>query len=31
VTAEATPVHKGKRTSVWQTRISGENGKAVRW
>lgn len=29
VEAEATPVHKGKRTSVWQTRISGEDGKAV--
>lgn len=29
VTAEATPVHIGKRTSVWQTRITGENGKAV--
>ena len=29
VTAEATPLHIGKRTSVWQTRITGENGKAV--
>lgn len=29
VTAEATPLHVGKRTSVWQTRIAGENGKAV--
>jgi uncharacterized protein (TIGR00369 family) len=29
VTGEATPVHKGKRTSVWQTRISTEDGKAV--
>jgi uncharacterized protein (TIGR00369 family) len=29
VSAEATPVHKGKRTSVWQTRIIGEDGKAV--
>lgn len=29
VTAEATPVHVGKRTSVWQTRITGEDGKAV--
>ncbi|MBY0563173.1 MAG: PaaI family thioesterase [Hyphomonadaceae bacterium] len=29
VTAEATPVHIGKRTSVWQTRIAGENGKPV--
>ena len=29
VTAEATPAHKGRRTSVWQTRITGEDGKAV--
>lgn len=29
VEAEATSVHKGKRTSVWQTRISSEDGKAV--
>lgn len=29
VTAEATPAHKGSRTSVWQTRITGEDGKAV--
>ncbi len=29
VVGEATPVHKGKRTSVWQTRISTEDGKAV--
>lgn len=29
VTAEATPVHSGKRTGAWQTRITGENGKAV--
>lgn len=29
VTGEATPVHKGKRTSVWQTRIATEDGKAV--
>lgn len=29
VIAEATPVHVGKRTSVWQTRITGENGKPV--
>jgi uncharacterized protein (TIGR00369 family) len=29
VTAEAAPVHKGKRTSVWQTRITGEDGKTV--
>ena len=29
VIGEATPVHNGKRTSVWQTRISTEDGKAV--
>jgi uncharacterized protein (TIGR00369 family) len=29
VTAEATPAHIGKRTSVWQTRITGEDGKPV--
>lgn len=29
VTAESTPAHIGKRTSVWQTRISGEEGKPV--
>jgi uncharacterized protein (TIGR00369 family) len=29
ITGEATPVHRGKRTSVWQTRITGENGKPV--
>jgi uncharacterized protein (TIGR00369 family) len=29
VIGEATPVHKGKRTSVWQTRINTEDGKAV--
>lgn len=29
VAAEATPVHIGKRTSVWQTKITGANGKAV--
>ena len=29
VTGEATPMHVGKRTSVWQTRITGEDGKAV--
>ncbi|HRO02495.1 MAG TPA: PaaI family thioesterase [Terricaulis sp.] len=29
VTAESTPVHKGQRTSVWQTRISGESGKLI--
>lgn len=29
VQAECTPVHIGRRTSVWQTRLTGENGKAV--
>lgn len=29
VSAETTSVHRGKRTSVWQTKITGENGKPV--
>src|ERR1700743_30381 len=29
VTAETTPIHVGKKTSVWQTRISREDGKPV--
>jgi 1,4-dihydroxy-2-naphthoyl-CoA hydrolase len=29
VRGEATPVHRGKRTSVWQTRITTADGKAV--
>ncbi|MBV8683014.1 MAG: PaaI family thioesterase [Caulobacteraceae bacterium] len=29
VTAEATPLHLGRRTSVWQTRIEGEGGRLV--
>jgi 1,4-dihydroxy-2-naphthoyl-CoA hydrolase len=29
VTAECTPVHRGKRTMVWQTRISTEQGRLV--
>jgi uncharacterized protein (TIGR00369 family) len=29
VRGETTPVHVGKRTSVWQTRITEDNGKAV--
>lgn len=29
VTAEATPVHKGRTTSVWQTKITGEDGKTI--
>jgi len=29
VTGEATPVHKGRTTQVWQTRISNAEGKLV--
>ena len=29
VRGETLPVHRGKRTSVWQTKISTEDGKAV--
>ncbi len=29
VTAESTPFHVGKRSSVWQTKISREDGKLV--
>ena len=29
VTATATPVHRGRRTQVWQTRIESEDGKLV--
>lgn len=29
VTAEATPVHLGRKTMVWQTRLSTDNGKLV--
>jgi uncharacterized protein (TIGR00369 family) len=29
VIGEATPVHRGKRTSVWQTKICADDGKAV--
>ena len=29
VRAEATPLHKGKRTHVWQTRVTDANGKLV--
>jgi len=29
ITGESTPVHVGKRTSVWQTRITREDGKLV--
>jgi uncharacterized protein (TIGR00369 family) len=29
VTATATPVHRGRRTQVWQTRVETEDGKLV--
>ncbi len=29
VTGETTPIHRGKRTMVWQTRITGENGRLL--
>jgi len=29
ITAEATPIHKGKRTHVWETRITDEAGKLL--
>jgi uncharacterized protein (TIGR00369 family) len=29
VTAEASPVHVGRRTSVWQTRVEDETGRLV--
>jgi uncharacterized protein (TIGR00369 family) len=29
VTATATPIHKGRRTQVWQTRLVSEEGKLV--
>ena len=29
VRAEATPLHKGKRTQVWQTRVTDANGKLL--
>ena len=29
VTGEATPLHRGRRTQVWQTRISNDQGKLV--
>ncbi len=29
VTGESTPMHVGKRTSVWTTRITREDGKLV--
>ena len=29
LTATATPMHRGRRTQVWQTRIEGEDGRLV--
>jgi len=29
VTATATPVHRGRRTQVWTTRVEAEDGKLV--
>jgi len=29
VTAESTPLHIGRRTSIWQTRIAREDGKLI--
>jgi 1,4-dihydroxy-2-naphthoyl-CoA hydrolase len=29
IQAEAKPIHKGKRTHVWETRITDENGKLL--
>ena len=29
VTAECTAIHRGRRTMVWQTRITGQNGRLV--
>lgn len=29
ITGESTPVHSGKRTGVWQTKITAEDGKTV--
>ena len=29
LTATSTPIHRGRRTQVWQTRIEGEGGKLV--
>jgi len=29
IVAECTPLHRGRRTMVWQTRITGENGRLL--
>jgi len=29
VTAESVPLHRGRRTQVWETRLTGENGRLV--
>ncbi len=29
VTGEATPVHRGRRTMVWQTRVTNEDGRLI--
>jgi 1,4-dihydroxy-2-naphthoyl-CoA hydrolase len=29
VTGEATPIHRGRRTMIWQTRITGPEGRLV--
>ena len=29
ITGESTPIHKGKRTHVWETRITDESGKLL--
>jgi uncharacterized protein (TIGR00369 family) len=29
VTGEATPIHRGRRTMIWQTRVTTEDGKLV--
>lgn len=29
LTAESTPLHRGRRTQVWETRIMGESGRLV--
>ena len=29
VTGETTPIHRGRRTMIWQTRVTGDDGKLV--